>query len=88
MVMLVLLSLLDRLPRRCSRRVVVRVREGVRDKPPTAGALSLPTRRYSESGRFHPEQKGQNSHLISHPARPSFLPQFARLEDGLQALER
>lgn len=56
MVMLVLLSLLDKLPRRVSRRVVVRVSDGVRESPPTAGARSLPTSRYSEVERFHPEQ--------------------------------
>lgn len=56
MVMLVLLSLRERLPRRCSRRVVVRVREGVRASPPTAGERSLPTSRYSDVERFQPEQ--------------------------------
>lgn len=86
--MLVLLSLLDRLPRRDSRRAVESVMDGVRESPPTAGVLSLPTSRYSDVERFHPEQKGQNSHLISHPVRPSLDPQLARFVEGEQDLVR
>lgn len=88
MAMLELLSVRDKLPRRSSRRVVLRVREGLRDKPPEEGARSLPTNRYSELDRFQPEQNGQKSHLISHPEIPRRLVQLERLVEGVHERER
>lgn len=86
--MLELLSVLAKEPLRDSRRVALREREGVRERPPTEGLRSLPTSRYSELARFQPLQKGQKSHLISQPEIPSLVGQLDRLVDGLQDLTR
>lgn len=57
----------------------------MRVKPPIEGVRSLPSKRNSESGTFHSEQKGQNLHLISQPAMATFFEaQLARLEDWVQ----